>query len=515
MIRHFLTNICSYQNQNLLNGQKRSYQKGRLNRYSLKSKRDYAITYDLRDRVSLSKLVKESDRYVEQEVLCCGWIKTVRFGGKKSFAFVALNDGSIFSTIQVVVDSSIDGFQDLLDKKATIASSCVIKGVVKPTPDAQQPFELKATGFELMGESNSQEYPLSKKNHSLDFLRTISHLKSRSYLYNAVTRIRNGMVSATHNFFQEKEFYNIQTPCISSSDCEGAGELFHVSTLLRETELPKTDKGEIDFSKDFFDKPAFLNVSGQLNAEIYACSMGNVYTFGPTFRADPSNSSRHVAEFWMLEPEMAFTDLEGCIELGEAYIKHLFRHCLDNYREELEYLSKQNETNLVEKLEASLKKFDRVTYTEAIEILQGSGKTFTVAPEWGIDLGSEHERWLVEEKFCGPLIVTDYPAAIKPFYMRVNADGKTMAAVDFLVPGIGEVLGGSQREERMDILIENLKQRNIDPELYEWYIDLRKYGTVVHSGFGIGFDRLITYMTGFENIKDVIPFPRYPHHLKY
>lgn len=444
---------------------------------------------------------------VGTEVTIKGWVRTVR--NQKTFAFVEVNDGSTLSNFQVLVNSDYPKFERLINSLST-GVSVAATGTIVESPGKNQELELQATDITVIGECDPEVYPLQKKRHSFEYLRSIAHLRPRTNTIGAVTRVRNALAFATHKFFNDRGFLYIHTPIITASDCEGAGQMFHVSTLDNKN-LPKDDKGNIDYTQDFFAKPAYLTVSGQLNAEIYACALSDVYTFGPTFRAENSNTSRHLAEFWMIEPEMAFADLNDNMELAEAYLKACISHILTHCKEDLEFFDKRVSEGLIQRLQQLVDTpFERATYTYAVRILEKSGKNFEYAPKWGDDLQTEHERYLAEEYFGKPVIITDYPKQIKAFYMRQNDDGKTVAAMDVLVPKVGEIIGGSQREERLDVLKQKLHEMKLSEEDYWWYLELRKYGSVPHAGFGLGFERLVQYATGMENIRDVIPFPRYP-----
>lgn len=445
---------------------------------------------------------------VGTEVLVKGWVRTVR--NQKTFAFVEINDGSTLSNFQVVVNADFPNFQKIIDKLTT-GVSVSITGKIVESPGKNQEFELVAKEVSIVGLCDPEVYPLQKKRHSFEFLRTIAHLRPRTNTLGAVTRVRNALAYATHCFFQERGFLYINTPIITGADCEGAGKMFRVTTLDPENPPRNKEDGKIDYSQDFFGKPAYLTVSGQLNAEIYACSLSDVYTFGPTFRAENSNTSRHLAEFWMIEPEMAFADLSDDMDCAEAYIKYILTYALKNCAEDLQFFDKFVSEGLIQRLQhVAETPFERATYTYAVRILEKANKPFEFPVSWGVDLQSEHERFLTEEYFQKPVILTDYPKKIKAFYMRSNDDDKTVAAMDILVPKIGEIVGGSQREERLDYLVAKLKENNLRPEDYWWYLELRKYGSVPHAGYGVGFERLIQFVTGMENIRDVIPFPRFP-----
>lgn len=442
----------------------------------------------------------------------CGWIKSMR--EQKGFCFLELTDGSSFPSLQVLIDESVKGYNSLLPQLTTSASLS-IEGTLVPSPGQKQAWELKATTVTLLGACPAEEYPLQKKRHSFEFLRTIAHLRPRSNTQGAVTRVRNTLAFATHQFFQERGFLYVQTPLITASDCEGAGEQFLVTTLDL-TKVPRLPDGAVDFSKDFFGKPAHLTVSGQLNLETISCALSDVYTFGPTFRAENSNTSRHLAEFWMIEPEMAFADLDNNMECAEEFLKFVTTAVLQKCPQEMEFFNQFIEKGVIERLQKILETpFARITYTDAIEVLKASNKSFQFPCEWGVDLQSEHERFLSEEYCKKPVIITHFPAAIKAFYMRDCDDGKTVAAMDVLVPKIGELIGGAQREERIDRLEKKMRNLHLQPEDYWWYLELRKYGTVPHAGFGAGFERLVQFVTGMENIRDVIPFPRFPGHAEF
>jgi asparaginyl-tRNA synthetase len=455
-------------------------------------------------RIKISQL---SQADIGKKVTVKGWIKTVR--QSKSCSFVDLNDGSNFNGLQIVVDVNLPRY-DVLVSQLTTGASMSATGLLVTSPGKEQAFELKAEQIELIGECPAQDYPLQKKHHSLEFLRTIAHLRPRTNTIGAVARVRNSLSYATHRFFQGRGFLYVMTPIITGSDCEGAGQMFQVSTLDY-MNMPRTAEGKVDYSKDFFGKPAYLTVSGQLNGETYACALSSIYTFGPTFRAENSNTARHLAEFWMIEPEMAFAELKDNMECAESYIKFCIQAALEECPQDMAFFEHHISPGIIERLEHIVKEpFERVTYTDAVAILEKSHKKFDYPVSWGIDLQSEHERYLVEEYFKKPTILYNYPEKIKAFYMRKNKDGKTVAAMDVLVAGVGEIIGGSQREERYDVLIEKMKNLGLDPAPYWWYLELRKYGSVPHAGFGLGFERLVRLVTGMENIRDVIPFPRFP-----
>ncbi len=444
---------------------------------------------------------------VGSDVTIKGWIRTVR--NQKTFSFVEVNDGSTLSNFQVVVDANFPKYDRVIAALST-GVSVSVTGAIAETPGKANQFELHAKTIDILGECDPEIYPLQKKRHTFEFLRSIAHLRPRTNTIGAVARVRNALAFATHKFFQEKGFIYVHTPIITGSDCEGAGKMFQVTTLDF-NKPPRTDKGVFDPTQDFFGKSTFLTVSGQLNAEAYACALSDVYTFGPTFRAENSNTTRHLAEFWMIEPEMAFADINDNMDCAEAYIKYVLKYILENCPEDMTFFNKYVSEGVVERLQHVVDTpFERATYTYAVRILEKSGKEFEYPVKWGLDLQSEHERYLAEEYFAKPVIITDYPKDIKSFYMRANEDGKTVAAMDVLVPKIGEIIGGSQREERYDVLVERIKELNMNPEDYGWYLELRKFGSVQHAGFGAGFERLIQFVTGMDNIRDVIPFPRYP-----
>lgn len=436
-----------------------------------------------------------------------GWVRTVR--SQKTFSFIEVNDGSTLGNLQVIAEPTMSHYDKIL-AQITTGSSVEVTGTLAESPGKNQALELKAQSMKILGSADAESYPLQKKRHTFEFLRTIAHLRPRTNTLGAVTRIRNAMAFATHLFFQERGFLWIHTPIITASDCEGAGAMFRVTTLDLQSP-PKASGGQVDFSQDFFGKPAYLTVSGQLNGEIYACALSDIYTFGPTFRAENSNTTRHLAEFWMIEPEMAFADLSDNMDCAEAYLKFVFKYVLEHCPEDLEFLDKNASPGLITRLQGvSDVAFERASYSYAIRVLEKSGHPFQYPVKWGNDLQTEHERYLSEEYFKKPVIITDYPKEIKAFYMRANEDNKTVAAMDVLVPKIGEIIGGSQREERYDILKDKLHSMKLDPKDYWWYLELRKFGSVPHSGFGAGFERMVQFVTGMENIREVIPFPRYP-----
>ncbi len=452
---------------------------------------------------TVKQLYRQEGHFINQALNVSGWVRTVR--ASKNFGFIEINDGSFFKTIQVVFDDKLSNFNEI--SKLSVGSSIRVKGTVVESPGAKQPFEIKAECIEIEGLS-TPDYPLQKKSHSFEFLRTIAHLRPRTNTFSAVFRVRSMVAYAIHQFFQERGFVYVHTPIITGSDCEGAGEMFRVTTLDMENP-PRDEHGRIDASKDFFGKASNLTVSGQLSAETYCMAFRNVYTFGPTFRAENSNTTKHAAEFWMIEPEIAFADLVDDMDLAEDMLKYIINYVLENAPEEMEFFNKFIDNTLLERLNNVVSSdFARVSYTEAIELLKKSGQKFEFPVEWGTDLQTEHERYITEQIFQKPVFLTDYPKDIKSFYMRLNDDGKTVAASDLLVPGIGEIIGGSQREERLDILEKRMKELSLNKEDYWWYLDLRKYGGTKHAGYGLGFERAIMYITGMTNIRDVIPFPR-------
>ncbi len=436
-----------------------------------------------------------------------GWVRTVR--DQKSFSFIEVNDGSTLSNFQVIASSDLPEYQKIMSQLST-GASVAVTGVIAESPGKSQAIELHAQEISVIGTCDSERYPLQKKRHTFEFLRTIAHLRPRTNTLGAVTRVRNALAYATHRFFQERGFLYLQTPIITASDCEGAGQMFRVTTLDLNA-LPKTPEGKIDNSKDFFARPTFLTVSGQLNGEAYACALSDIYTFGPTFRAENSNTARHLAEFWMIEPEMAFADLNDNMDCVEAYLKFVLSELLRTCPEDMEFFDKQIANGLLQRLQHIVETpFERASYTYAVRILEKADKKFEFPVQWGLDLQSEHERYLAEEFFGKPVIITDYPKEIKAFYMRANDDNKTVAAMDVLVPKVGEIVGGSQREERLDRLEAKMAKMGLSGPEYGWYLELRKYGSVPHAGFGVGFERLVRLATGMENIRDVIPFPRFP-----
>ncbi|MGL5663788.1 MAG: asparagine--tRNA ligase, partial [Cetobacterium sp.] len=451
-------------------------------------------------------LYRETEKYLDQEVELSGWVRKIR--SQKNFGFIELNDGSFFKGVQIVFDTNLPNFDEI--SRLSISSSIIVKGIVVKSQGAGQNFEIQAKEIEIFQKADL-DYPLQNKRHSFEFLRTIAHLRPRTNTFSAVFRVRSVLAYAIHKFFQENGFVYTHTPIITGSDCEGAGEMFRVTTLDL-NDVPKTEEGKVDVTKDFFGKETNLTVSGQLNGETYCSAFRNIYTFGPTFRAEQSNTSRHAAEFWMIEPEIAFADLDGNMELAEAMVKYIIKYVMDECPEEMEFFNQFIEKGLFDKLNNVLNNdFGRVTYTEAIDILVNSGKKFDYPVKWGIDLQSEHERFLSEEYFKRPVFVTDYPKEIKAFYMKLNEDGKTVRAMDLLAPGIGEIIGGSQREDNIDVLEERMAEAGLSAEDYGFYLDLRRFGSFPHSGYGLGFERMIMYVTGITNIRDVIPFPRTPN----
>ncbi len=452
----------------------------------------------------VKKLFRETEAFGGKEITVSGWVRTIRIS--KSFGFIELNDGSFFKNLQIVIEADkLENFDTVA--KLNVGSALTATGILELTPGAKQPFELKAAAIEINGTS-TPDYPLQKKRHTFEYLRTQAHLRPRTNTFSAVFRVRSMIAFAIHQFFQERGFVYVHTPIITASDCEGAGEMFQVTTLDMQNP-PKTKAGGIDYSQDFFGKAANLTVSGQLNAETYCMAFRNVYTFGPTFRAENSNTTRHAAEFWMIEPEIAFADLQDDMALAEDMLKYIINYCLENAPEEMEFFNNFVDKGLLERLNNVVSnQFAHVTYTEAIEILQKNKDQFEYPVDWGSDLQTEHERYLTEVVFQRPVFVTDYPKEIKAFYMKLNPDKKTVAAMDLLTPGIGEIIGGSQREEDYDLLLSRIQELGMKAEDYSWYLDLRKYGTNKHAGFGLGFERAVMYITGMSNIRDVLPFPR-------
>lgn len=448
------------------------------------------------------------DTRVGTEVTVGGWLRTLRTS-KGGFSFLSLNDGSCLAQLQVVADSKLPNYDDEI-VHLTAGLSVLVRGKLVDSPAKGQRVEVHADEVRVIGSSDPASYPIQAKRHSFEFLRTQAHLRTRTNTFGAVARVRNAICAAIHEFFQSRGFLYVHTPIITASDCEGAGELFRVTTI-DPADPPRGDGGEVDYEQDFFGRAAYLTVSGQLNVEAYACSLGNVYTFGPTFRAENSNTPRHLAEFWMVEPEMAFCDLAGDADLAEEFLRFLFTAVLERCEEDMQFFNKWIDKTVVATLERIVdSEFARLTYTEAVEILQRADRAWEYPPQWGSDLQTEHERFLTEQTLKKPVIVTDYPEAIKPFYMRCNDDGKTVAAMDVLVPKTGELIGGSQREERLDVLVDRIARKGMSPDDYRWYVDLRRYGTVPHAGFGLGLERTVQFVTGMANIRDVIPFPRTP-----
>ena len=456
------------------------------------------------ERMKIAAIFADQESLGGKEVTVCGWARTIR--DMKTFGFIELNDGSCFKNLQVVMSAEeLNNYKEIAAQN--VGASLIVRGTVVLTPDAKQPLEVKAHTIEVEGKS-TPDYPLQKKRHSVEFLRTIQHLRPRTNLFSATFRVRSAAAYAVHEFFQSRGFVYVQTPIITGSDCEGAGEMFQVTTLDLNN-VPKTEDGQVDYSQDFFGKKTSLTVSGQLNAENFAMAFGDVYTFGPTFRAENSNTQRHAAEFWMIEPEMAFADLDDDLECMEAMVKFIINTVLEKCPQEMEFFNSFVDKGLLERLRNVVDNdFGRITYTDAVKLLKDSGHKFDYPVEWGIDLQTEHERYLTEQVFNKPVFVTDYPKEIKAFYMRMNDDGKTVAAADCLVPGIGEIIGGSQREERLDLLESRIRELGMKPEDYWWYCDLRRYGSCRHAGFGLGFERMVMYLTGVSNIRDVELHPR-------
>ncbi len=461
-------------------------------------------------KISVQKLYDSPNDYKDKTVTVEGWVRTIR--SSKDFGFIELNDGTCFKNIQIVFENNVvNNYAEV--EKLPVASSISVTGKIILTPDAKQPFEIKAEDIEICGVGAS-DYPLQKKRHSFEYLRTVAHLRPRTNTFFAVFKVRSVLAQAIHTFFQDRGFVYVHTPIITASDCEGAGEMFQVTTL--DLDRIAGSKEKVDYSKDFFGKQTNLTVSGQLSVETYCMAFRNVYTFGPTFRAENSNTPRHASEFWMIEPEMAFADLDDDMSMAEQMIKYIINYVMERCPDEMEFFNKFIEPGLFDKLKVVTdSKFDHVTYTDAIKILKESKVLFENPVEWGCDLQTEHERYLTEKHFKKPVFVTDYPKAIKAFYMKVNDDNKTVRAMDLLVPQVGEIIGGSQREERHDVLVARMIEMGLAPEDYWWYLDTRKYGTVKHAGFGLGFERMIMYMTGMSNIRDVIPFPRVPKHAEF
>ena len=455
------------------------------------------------DLITVREVYRNKENYLDKTITVGGWVRSIRDG--KTFGFIVLNDGTFFETLQIVYHDGLNNFADIC--KLNVGSAIIVTGKLVATPEAKQPFEIQAEEVLVEGAS-TPDYPLQKKRHTLEFLRTMTHLRPRTNTFQAVFRVRSLAAYAIHKFFQERDFVYVHTPLITGSDCEGAGEMFQVTTMDL-SNVPMTEDGKVDFTQDFFNKPTNLTVSGQLNGETYAMAFRNIYTFGPTFRAENSNTTRHAAEFWMIEPEIAFADLKDDMILAESMIKYIIRYVLENAPEEMNFFNSFVDKGLLERLNHVLNSdFGHVTYTEAIEILEKHNDEFDYKVSWGCDLQTEHERYLTEQVFKKPVFVTDYPKEIKAFYMKLNEDGKTVAAMDCLVPGIGEIIGGSQREDDYETLTQRMDELGLKKEDYDFYLDLRKYGSARHAGFGLGFERCVMYLTGMGNIRDVIPFPR-------
>jgi asparaginyl-tRNA synthetase len=490
----------------------------------------------LKQRTQIKDIIGRPDQgeaLIGQTVLIAGWCRSLRLAEKDTLGFIQIADGTIHTPLQIVANQGCGGWDGVLSKVATGCSLQII-GELVASPAKGQKVELKAKDVVVLGECPADVYPLAKKHHTLEYLRTIGHLRPRTNTIGAVARVRNALAMATHQYFQSLKYLYVHTPIITASDCEGAGEMFSVTSLLSDkgkpVNPPLAKDGKVDYSKDFFKRPAFLTVSGQLNGEIYACALSSIYTFGPTFRAEESVTTRHLAEFWMIEPEIAFADLEEDMAVAEGYIKYVLRYVLENCAEDMAFFEDAEKRLMKDSKEKDYKSeplrdrlklvvnepFARITYTEAVDILHKSGVAFKEPlPKWGDDLKSEHERYIAEKVYKKPVIVINYPKELKAFYMRVNEDGKTVAAMDILVPGVGEIIGGSQREERLDVLEKRILAQGMELESYKWYLDLRRYGSVPHAGFGLGFERLVCYTTGIENIRDAIPFPRYLHHADF
>lgn len=465
----------------------------------------------MKKRVLLKDIYKSAESFADKKVTVMGWARTIR--DSKAFGFIELNDGSCFKNVQVVFErEKIDNYDEIA--RQNVGCSLIVEGVLVLTPEAKQPFEIKAEKVEVEG-SSTPDYPLQKKRHSFEYLREIAYLRPRTNTFSAVFRVRSEAAFAIHKFFNERGFVYVHTPLITGSDCEGAGAMFQVTTLPLEN-VPKGEDGKVDYKKDFFGKPASLTVSGQLSGEAYAMAFGNVYTFGPTFRAERSNTARHAAEFWMIEPEMAFADLSDDMDVAEDMVKFVITHVMETCKSELEFFNNFVDKGLLDRLKnVRDNEFVRLPYTEAIKLLEPHKDEFEFPVYWGCDLQSEHERYITEQIYKKPVFLTDYPKEIKAFYMRLNDDGKTVAAADLLVPGVGELIGGSQREDRLDVLLDRMQELGLKPEDYDWYLNLRKFGGTTHSGFGLGFERMIMYLTGISNIRDVIPFPRTVENLLY
>lgn len=464
----------------------------------------------MENKVLVKELYRNTNNYTNQTVTVSGWVRTIR--DSKSFGFIELNDGSFFKNVQVVFDTCLNNFEDV--KKLSISSSIVVTGEVVKTENAKQPFEIKATNVEILNVADL-DYPLQKKKHSFEYLRTVSHLRPRTNTFNAVFRVRSVLSYAIHKFFQERGFVYVHTPIITGSDCEGAGEMFRVTTLDMENS-PKTKDGKVDYAQDFFGKESHLTVSGQLDVETYAHAFRNVYTFGPTFRAENSNTVKHAAEFWMIEPEICFANLQDDMDLAEDMIKYIISYVLENAPEEMAFFNQFIDTGLLDRLHNVLNSdFGRISYTDAIKELEKNNDKFEYPVSWGVDIQTEHERYLSEKIFGKPVFVTNYPKDIKAFYMKLNPDGKTVAATDLLVPGIGEIIGGSQREDDFEKLSTRINELGLNKDDYWWYLDLRRYGGCPHAGFGLGFERMLMYLTGMQNIRDVLPFPRTPKNCEF
>ena len=460
--------------------------------------------------VTVKELYKTPEAYLDKEITIGGWIRSLR--DSKAFGFIVVSDGSYFEPLQVVYHDNLTNFAEI--NKLNVGTAVIVTGTLVATPQAKQPFEIQATGVVVEGTS-APDYPLQKKRHSFEYLRTISHLRPRTNTFQAVFRVRSLIAYAIHQYFQDRGFVYVHTPLITGSDCEGAGEMFQVTTMDL-NDIPKTEDGKVDFSQDFFGKPTNLTVSGQLNVETYAMAFRNVYTFGPTFRAENSNTPRHAAEFWMIEPEMAFADLDDNMRLAEGLLKYVIRYVLENAPAEMNFFNQFVDKGLLDRLKNVLEsEFAHITYTDAVKILEEHNDQFDYKVSWGCDLQTEHERYLTEQVFKKPVFVTDYPKEIKAFYMKMNPDNKTVAAVDCLVPGIGEIIGGSQREDDYDTLVARMDELGLKKEDYDFYLDLRKYGSNRHAGFGLGFERCVMYLTGMTNIRDVIPFPRTPRNAEF
>ena len=460
--------------------------------------------------VLVKELFRNTDLYDEKDVQISGWVRTIR--DSKNFGFIEINDGSFFKNIQVVFDNNLSNFEDI--KKLSISSSIIVVGTLVKTENAKQPFEIKAKNIQIVNQADL-DYPLQKKKHSFEYLRTISYLRPRTNTFNAVFRVRSVLSYAIHKFFQEKGFVYVHTPIITGSDCEGAGEMFTVTAMDMDNPI-KTEDGKVDFSQDFFGKPSHLTVSGQLDVETFAHAFRNVYTFGPTFRAENSNTVKHAAEFWMIEPEICFADLKDAMDLAEEMIKYIISYVRENAPEEMAFFNQFIDTNLFERLDNVVNSdFARISYTDAVKELEKVNDKFEFPVSWGTDLQTEHERYLSEKLFGKPVFVTDYPKEIKAFYMKLNPDGKIVAACDLLVPGIGEIIGGSQREDDFDKLSTRIHELGLNEKDYWWYLDLRRYGSCVHSGYGLGFERMMMYLTGMQNIRDVLPFPRTPKNCEF